>query len=169
MLQAIGSKQDLALLPFYGIISDLLTLTEVQKLQEFRHHKRTTRFQHSLNVAYYNYLLCRRFGLDAEAGARAGMLHDLFFYNRKEYVRVSGEAFHNARHPRMACDAADHLCELSAVERDMILKHMWPVTITKLPRYRESLVIVLVDKFCAILEISSPLLKRVFPKKAFCC
>ena len=82
MLRAIGSKKDLELLPFYDVISDLLENETVQSLKQFRHHVQTTRFQHSLNVAYYNYIFCSRFGWDARAAARAGMLHDLFFYNR---------------------------------------------------------------------------------------
>jgi uncharacterized protein len=37
------------------------------------------------------------------------------------------------------------------VERDIILKHMFPIT-RELPRYKETYVIVLVDKYCAVAE-----------------
>ena len=36
-------------------------------------------------------------------------------------------------------------------EKDIILKHMWPVTI-KLPKYKESYIVSSVDKYCALAE-----------------
>ena len=166
MLKAIGSRKNLEFHPFYDAISDLLMTDEVQQLRAFRHHIQTTRLQHSINVSFYNYQICRFFGWNAVSAARAGLLHDLFFYNRKEYIRVAGESFHNARHPKLACAAADALVPLTRLEKDMILKHMWPVTPLKLPRYRETMVIVLVDKYCALLELTLPLFARLFRRRA---
>lgn len=165
MLKAVGSRKNLEFLPFYFVIEDLVENDAVQTLRLYRHHLRTTRFQHSLNVSYYNYLICKRLGLDATAAARAGMLHDLYFYNRKDYIRQDGEQFHNARHPRQAWEAASQLFSLNAREQDIILKHMWPVTPTALPRYRETVVIVLVDKYCAVLELMAPTFRRFFHKR----
>ena len=42
---------------------------------------------------------------------------------------------------------------LSEVEEDIILKHMWPVTISKPPRYRESMVVNMADKICTVCEV----------------
>ena len=41
--------------------------------------------------------------------------------------------------------------ELNELERDIILKHMFPLTL-KLPRYRESYIVLLADKYCAVYE-----------------
>lgn len=38
---------------------------------------------------------------------------------------------------------------LTPVEEDIILKHMWPLTL-KLPRYRESVLVSLADKIVSI-------------------
>ena len=87
MLKAILSRKDLTQeQEFFGCVEDLLNDENVLRLKNFKHHYGATRFQHCLNVSYYNFLLCRFFGLDARAAARGGMLHDLFFYNRKEHV-----------------------------------------------------------------------------------
>lgn len=59
MLHATGSKKELTRLAYYALVSDILEHADVQALKQFRHHRYTTRFQHSLNVSYYNYLLCR--------------------------------------------------------------------------------------------------------------
>ena len=40
---------------------------------------------------------------------------------------------------------------------------MWPVT-KKFPKYRESYIIVLVDKYCAILEFFSPNIRKLTGK-----
>ena len=51
------------------LVADILEHADVQALKQFRHHHYTTRFQHSLNVSYYNYLLCRFFHWDAVSAA----------------------------------------------------------------------------------------------------
>ena len=87
MLKAIGSKYDICedekTREFYIIIKDLIEDDYVNQMKNYVHHINTTCFQHCINVAYYNYLLCKKLGLDKSAGARAGVLHDLFLYNWK--------------------------------------------------------------------------------------
>lgn len=61
---------------YLGCISDLLHLDGVQDLKAFTQHMNTSRFQHSLNVSYYTFLIARRFHLDSCSAARAGLLHD---------------------------------------------------------------------------------------------
>ena len=41
--------------------------------------------------------------------------------------------------------------ELNEIEQDIILKHMWPLTV-KLPKYKESYIITLADKYATYLE-----------------
>ena len=80
MLRAIGSRKDLKQQTYYELVADLLENESVQSLKQYRHHIKTTRFQHSVNVSYYNYLICKFFRWDAVSAARAGLLHDLYFY-----------------------------------------------------------------------------------------
>ena len=157
MLTAVGSKKNIMELPFYSCISDIYESDEVQKLGEITHHLYTTRLQHSLNVSYYNYIVCNFLGFDAVSAARAGMVHDLFYYDRKERAKhkVHGEKSHCAYHPEVAAENASESFDISTLERDIIIKHMWPVTL-KLPKYKESYVIVFVDKYCAVMELVSP-------------
>jgi len=42
---------------------------------------------------------------------------------------------------------------LNDTEKDIIEKHMWPLTI-RLPKNKESLVVSLVDKYCSFMEIA---------------
>lgn len=153
MLKAILSGKDLSEFDeYFSCVKDLLDNENVLKLREYRHHLFTTRFQHSLNVSYYNYRLCKLFRLDAKSAARAGLLHDLFFYNRKEHANV--EHSHAAEHAKIALQNASALFSLNDAETDMILNHMWPMT-AKLPRHGEAFAITVVDKFCAAAEVAA--------------
>ena len=66
---------------FYKIIEDILENETFQKLKLYKHHYIYTRFEHSLSVSYCSYLVCKFLKLDYTSAARAGLLHDLFFYD----------------------------------------------------------------------------------------
>jgi len=58
---------------------------------------------------------------------------------------------------------AMQLFSVNAVEKDIIQNHMWPAT-HHMPHYKESYVIVVVDKYCAALEYVAPSLRSLFRK-----
>lgn len=135
---------------FELIISDLINNETVQQMKNYRQHYETSCFEHCKMVAYYCYLICKKYNLDYKSATRAAMLHDLFLYDwRKKQDGRKG--LHAFTHPQTALENASKLFDLNEKERDIILKHMWPVTI-KLPKYKESYIITLVDKYCAIQE-----------------
>ena len=163
MLKAIGSKVDLSdnKLEYNHLVADLLENETVLKMQEFPHHGDTTCFQHCLNVSYYNYKLCRFFSLNERAGARAGLLHDLFLYDWHTYKPAKGERLHGFTHAGAALKNVRENFYISDLEADIIEKHMFPLNITALPKYRETLIIVLVDKYCGLLETVIPRFQKV--------
>lgn len=66
MYKALFSRKTIDKIPeYYDCVHDLLNTSAVQELGEYTHHKGTTRLQHSLNVSYYNFLLCRKLHFDA--------------------------------------------------------------------------------------------------------
>ncbi len=156
MLKAIGSDIDLSIhsdeCGYYELVSDLLDSDVVLQMKQYMHHGHTTCFQHCLNVSYYNYLLCRKFHLDEKAGARAGLLHDLFLYDWHDYVREPGQRMHGWTHAGTALKNVRKYFEITPVEADIIEKHMFPMNIA-LPKYKETVVIILVDKVCGTAEV----------------
>ncbi|MCM1507763.1 MAG: HDIG domain-containing protein [Ruminococcus flavefaciens] len=166
MLKAICSKKDLSLCAYYDCIRDIINSSELEPLKEITHHISTTRFQHCLNVSYYSYALCRKLGLNARSVARAGLLHDLFYYDRKEYnsLREKGQYSHSRMHSIIAVRNAEQVTDITPLERDIIEKHMFPMTV-KLPKYRESYVITIIDKYCAVLEVCVPKIKSVITNR----
>ena len=135
---------------FELIINDIIQNETVQKMKQFKQHYNTSCFEHCLHVSYFNYILCKKLHLNYTAAARAGMLHDLFLYDWRER-QPDRKGLHAFTHPQSALENSKKIFELSTLEEDIILKHMWPVTF-KLPKYPESYIITLTDKFSAIYE-----------------
>lgn len=154
-LKVTGSRKNIMQSEYYAIIADLLNSEEIQKLKNYQHHITTTRFQHCLNVSYYHYKICRFFKLDANSGARAGLLHDLYFYDTKNYISHKPAIKHSKYHSQTALINAEKIIKLNDRERDMIYNHMWPVTPEK-PKYAETYLITFVDKYCAMIEFILP-------------
>lgn len=145
---------------FDEIIKDLEENSTVQEMKNYIQHCDTTCYDHCRNVAYYSYLICKKYHLDYVSAARGGMLHDLFLYNwRKSQRTVQLNGLHAFEHPKIALMNSMKLFDLNDIEKDIILKHMWPVTI-RFPKYRESYIITLVDKYSAMRETFQYLMKK---------
>ena len=135
---------------FIMIISDLLDQEKVQEMKQYRQHYNINCFEHCLLVSYNTYLICKKHHLDYISGARAGMLHDLFLYDWRK--RENGrKGLHAYTHPKVALKHASTFLNLNDKEKDMILKHMWPVT-PAIPKYKETFVLTFVDKYFAVAE-----------------
>lgn len=132
-------------------ISDLEQNGIIRTLKDFVHHGSFSRLDHCLHVSYLSYLVCRKMGFDYRSAARGGLLHDFFFYDSRVTKPKSG--IHCFCHPSIALKNAAQHFPLNKVEKDIILKHMWPVTFSP-PKYRESFIVTLMDKYCASMEVA---------------
>ena len=137
---------------FENVIKDLTINPTVQKMKEYRQHYNTSCYEHCLNVAFYSYLIAKKLNLDYKAIARGAMLHDLFLYDwRHSKKALKLKKFHAFIHPEIALENSLKLFNLNEKEKDIIVKHMWPVTI-KFPKYPESYIVTLTDKYSTIAE-----------------
>ncbi len=143
-------KQDKEYMHYVGW---LIASPKVQKLGSITHHYHSTRLEHSINVSYTSYKIARKFGWDARATARGGLLHDFFFYDWRDTKFTKSHAW---THPRIAVRNARKLTKLNKVEEDIILKHMFGATLAP-PRYKEAWIVTCVDKYWAVREASLPL------------
>ncbi len=135
---------------FNEIVYDMMNDEDVLSMEQLpRHSKESNCLHHSLAVAYMSFLVCKKLNWDYEAAARAGLLHDFALAEWEE----TNKSIHRLwRHPHAALKNAQNKYNLSHKEEDIIVKHMWPLTI-KLPRYKESYVVSIADKFCATMEM----------------
>lgn len=150
---------------FQSIIRELIENDTVQEMKKYRQHYETSCFEHCYTAAYYCYLICKKYDLDYRSATRAAMLHDLFLYDwRKKQPNKKG--LHAFTHGKTACENACKLFNLNEKEKDIIIKHMWPVTI-EFPKSVEGFILTFVDKYCAISESLEVLQTRLFMKRAF--
>lgn len=131
-------------------ISSLINNDSIFLMDNYIHHSNTTCLEHSIYVSYMSFLLCKWLRFDFYSAARGGLLHDFFLYDWHKTKQEKG--LHGFTHPYTALKNANEIFILNDIEKDIIVKHMWPLTI-RLPRYKETLIVSLVDKYCAIMEI----------------
>ena len=137
---------------FNLIVQDVLTHPEFLRLKEFRHHTSSI-YDHALEVSFLSYRISKQLGMDYRSAARGGLLHDFFLYDWRHHdvPDLPREKFHGFEHPKIALDNAQKYFALNDIERDCILRHMWPLTLTP-PRFRESFVVCMADKYVASRE-----------------
>ena len=116
-------------------------------------HGVVTTFAHSIRVACLAVWIADRLRLwhrvDLHSLIRAALLHDYFLYDW--HTPDPAHRLHGFRHAGTALRNADRDFELNDTERDMIKKHMFPLNPAP-PRFKETAVLCLADKYCALRE-----------------
>ncbi|MBQ7337218.1 MAG: hypothetical protein IJW40_02060 [Clostridia bacterium] len=134
---------------FLSIIRDILATEEFQRMKKYRHHVKGNLYDHSVKVAYLCYLHHKKHGMDVDLAefVRGALLHDYYLYDLHGCGR---HRFHWFRHPRRALEnAIRHYPGLTMIQRDMIRRHMFPVTLTP-PMTREGWLLCFYDKVAAV-------------------
>ena len=138
--------------PYLACVEDLLRHPAVRSMERLPQHARGfSCLHHSALVSYWSWRLAAVLGMDARAAARAGLLHDLYLYDWTRQ-RPSNGKWHGTEHPREALRNARALFPLSWKEEDIIVKHMWPLTLSFYCCW-EAFLVSCVDKVCALAEL----------------
>jgi len=83
---------------------------------------------------------------------RGALLHDYYLYDW--HVSEGRKNWHGYRHPGIALKNAQQDVELTMRERNIIQRHMFPLTPVP-PKYKEAWIVCLADKLCALRETFS--------------
>ena len=135
---------------FLSLTRELLDSDQVRMMGRWKHHGPVTTLDHSLFVAFSVFRIARMLRLDVRAAVRGALLHDLYLYDSRDKSAHPGNQCLD--HPVFALRNASRLTQLSTLERNIILAHMWPLAL-HLPRSREAWVVSLADKMCATAEV----------------
>jgi len=143
--------------------AELAVLLENSRLAEtceFVQHGQTSTFLHSVAVAWYCLWLARllRLEVDRRALVRGALLHDYFLY---DWHQPGHGRLHGFCHPAAALDNARLCCRLDEREENIILRHMFPLTLIP-PRCREGVLVCLVDKGCSLFETFNGRYRRLW-------
>ncbi len=143
---------------YLNTVKDVITSPDIRRLEKYDQHMGTSRLSHSVNVSYKSYRLASLLGWNAPAAARAGLMHDMFYYNFKEVGFTARE--HCRIHPQIALYNARQSFDISPLESDIISAHMW-LAAGKRPKYKEGYLVTMVDKYCAAEEFFKGIFKKI--------
>ena len=109
--------------------------------------------RHAINVARYSLLINEKLGIKCNKRdlIRGALLHDYFLYDWHDKDHISPLRLHGFFHPGIALRNAEKEYRLSTKEKDIIRKHMWPLTIVP-PKCREAWVVSMAHKYCSLME-----------------
>lgn len=147
-------KNSVDMKKFNEICKNIIENPEYIKLKEIKHHDKDI-YSHNLKVAWISYLTAKKLKLHVDEMVRGALLHDFFLYDWR--VKRAKDEFlpHGFTHPFIARKNAERVFgHLTPIERDIIIKHMWPLTIIP-PKYPESFLVSFIDKFIASREVIS--------------
>lgn len=134
--------------------SDILDSDNFNSTKRHLQHGSMTVHKHCMDVAIYSLLLNKKLGLKCNKHdlIRGALLHDYFLYDwhDKEYLSQR-KRLHGFWHPGIALRNAEKEYELNNRQREIIRKHMWPLTVVP-PTCREAWVVTAADKYCSLME-----------------
>ena len=138
---------------FHAMVKPYARNPQVMSLKQYRQHRNTSTYDHCMRVAKLCFYLNRRLplGADEKTLIAGAMLHDFYLYDWHRPGEM--RRLHGFRHPRIASRNAYAVFCLGERERGIIETHMWPLTLTKIPRSREAWLVCFADKCCAVLEL----------------
>lgn len=132
---------------------DIMDSRNFQSTRNFIQHGTMPVHRHCLDVANQSIRISKRLGIPCSEKdlIRGALLHDYFLYDWHDKNRANYQKLHGFYHPGIALRNAEKEYRLSPREKDIIKKHMWPLTIVP-PRCREAWIVTTADKYCSLLE-----------------
>lgn len=124
----------------------------VKEMEGYLQHGNLSTLDHVLLVAYYSWRINRLFHLHSNEKAliRGALLHDYYLYDWHDGDKT--HRLHGFRHPAYALQNAKEDYTLSAIEEEIIRKHMWPLTMNP-PMCREAWIVNLIDDVSTVIEV----------------
>lgn len=125
-------------------------------------HGNVTVFEHSVNVAETSIAFAAKLPItvNEESLIKGALLHDYFLYDWHDKEQSPG--LHGFKHPYIALKNAKEDYDLNDIEKNIILRHMFPLVPIP-PRCKEAWIVCVADKYCALGETVSGWLKKVLP------
>ena len=135
------------------LLKDYLNDPKVLEMKNYIQHGSVTTYEHCKNVTRVSYWLNNRFHLGANEKVLVigAFLHDFYLYDWHD-TSVNWHRLHGFRHPEFARKNAESYFHIGENVQVIIRRHMWPLTITKLPTSREALIVCIADKYVSSVE-----------------
>ena len=133
--------------------ADILESGNFRRMKSYIQHGNVTVNAHVMNVARYSIALSESLHIPCSRREliRGALLHDYFLYDWHIPDEVNPHKLHGFYHPGVALRNASREYELTERERNIIRRHMWPLTVIP-PSCREAWIVTAADKWCSLME-----------------
>lgn len=133
--------------------SDILQSKNFRRMKKYIQHGNVTVNAHVMNVARYSVVFSERLHIPCNKRdlIRGALLHDYFLYDWHIPDEDNPHKLHGFYHPGVALRNALREYDLTEREKNIIRRHMWPLTLVP-PACREAWIVTTADKWCSFLE-----------------
>ncbi|MCR5108604.1 MAG: HD domain-containing protein [Lachnospiraceae bacterium] len=135
---------------FNDHIRELLKDPKIVRMKDYTQHGNISTYKHCLRVARKSYDIAHKMNIriNMKEMLKGAILHDYFLYD----WHYKGDKLHGYHHPHIALRNALMDFKLTEREKNIIKSHMWPLTLTHIPKCREAFIVCLADKICSLEE-----------------
>ena len=133
--------------------ADILRSKNFNSTKSYIQHGNMTVNDHCMHVAAYSLALSKKLHIPCSRREliRGALLHDYFLYDWHEKNDAMSHRLHGFFHPGKALKNASAEYDLTPREKEIIKKHMWPLTVVP-PTCREAWIVTTADKWCSLME-----------------
>lgn len=133
--------------------ADILSSPNFLSTKGHIQHGNMTVNNHCMNVAKYSLAISEKLRISCNQREliRGALLHDYFLYDWHVGDYAKPYNLHGLYHPGRALNNASKEYDLTDREKDIIKKHMWPLTIVP-PMCKEAWIVTTADKWCSLME-----------------
>lgn len=137
-----------------GAAGDILASSNFRRTRRYIQHGDMTVSGHCLDVAEYSLRISESLHIPCSRREliRGALLHDYFLYDWHDREHRSPARLHGFYHPGIALRNASREYPLTEREKEIIRKHMWPLTVVP-PTCREAWIVTCADKYCSLMEV----------------
>ena len=133
---------------FEEIVKEFSENPKSYQMRDFIQHGQVTTYDHCMAVSKMSYSIGRHFKVNRRSLVKGAFLHDYFLYDWHKMVGTH----HGKMHPLRAAENAERDFGLTKKEREIIKCHMWPLTLTRVPKSREAIIVCVADKIVSLKE-----------------
>lgn len=135
------------------VAPDILKSHNFHRMKEYIQHGDVTVNAHVLSVARCSIALSEYLHISCSKREliRGALLHDYFLYDWHIPDEENPHRLHGFYHPGTALRNASKEYRLTVREKNIISRHMWPLTVVP-PGCREAWIVTAADKWCSLLE-----------------
>ncbi len=135
---------------FLKIAKAITDHPDYQRLKLVENNGRSV-FDHNTASAYLAYRIAKELQMNEKAIVRGALLRNFEYFILQEEL-PDGSTLHEREYPDKSVKNAELLFgPISALEKDIIIKHRWPHTLIP-PHYPEAIIVMIVDKIVSLRE-----------------